>query len=183
MASHPNGPAPFFTGASSSSAPSAAASGTMIGQKKAASNALQLNLDDLFGDVVFTPDGDTVFLSEQNEEDILNSGEKEVSTMAAKPTGADGSFVPVQKAGGLYTTQLHDGSKPALTMGAIGADTPSVAPVPFKHAPQLGHHLQYAAPTKKKSSKKDKKGDKEGGKDDQQKTDRRYVFLFAFFFV
>jgi hypothetical protein len=165
MASHPNGPPPFFAPAHAS------ATTTTTGGAPAPSRGPQLNLDDIFGDVVFTPDGDTVFLSEQAEDEILNSGETEVSTMASKPTGADGSFVPVQKAGGLYTTQLHDGSKPSLTMGAATSDGTAVAAVPFKHAPQLGHHLQYAAPTKKKSK------DRSGKMSDQQKTDRRYVFL------
>ena len=71
-----------------------------------------LNLDDIFGDVMFTPDGDTVFLSE--EQDALPSGEKQLTTMASKQRGD--KYVQVQKGGGLYTTQLTDREKPALTM-------------------------------------------------------------------
>lgn len=137
----------------------------------AKSNAAQLNLDDIFGDVVFTPDGDTVFLSEQKEdeeEELLNSGEgSNFSTMARKPT-ADGQFVPVQQGGGLYTTNLYDNSKAALTMGRAEEAAQATAPVPFKHAPQAAHHLQYAAPKKKKSSSR---GDRKMS--EQQKSERR----------
>ena len=35
---------------------------------------MAMNLDDIFSDVMFTPDGDTVFLSEEKES-MLNSGE------------------------------------------------------------------------------------------------------------
>jgi hypothetical protein len=143
------------------------------GVPKPKSSGAQLNLDDLFGDVVFTPDGDTVFLSEQKDDDeeLLNSGEGATySTMASKPT-ADGSFAPVQQGGGLYTTNLYDNSKAALTMGRAEDGSQGTAPVPFKHAPQASHHLQYAAPKKKKSSssRSDRK------MSEQQKSERRYV--------
>jgi hypothetical protein len=135
------------------------------------SNAAQLNLDDIFGDVVFTPDGDTVFLSEQKDDDedgLLNSGEGATySTMASKAT-ADGQFVPVQQGGGLYTTNLYDNSKEALTMGSAEQGGQTTAPVPFKHAPQAAHHLQYAAPKKKKSSSRSDRKMSE-----QQKSERR----------
>jgi hypothetical protein len=164
MASHPNGPPPFFAPAHESNKSSASKATT-------GRSGPQLNLDDIFGDVVFTPDGDTVFLSEQNDDEILNSGEKEVTTMASKPA-EDGQFKAVSKAGGLYTTDLHDGSKPALTMGALSEGVQQIEAVPFKHAPQLGHHLQYAAPKKKSK-------DRSGKMNDQQKTDRRYVKMLG----
>lgn len=112
---------------------------------------------------MFTPNGDTVFLSEQQQqEDLLNSGEGEkVATMASKPT-ADGHFQPVQQGGGLYTTQLNDGSKPALQMGPAGS-VPATQHVPFQQAPQQQHQLQYAVPKKKEKMS------------DQQKSERRYV--------
>lgn len=150
---HPNGPPPLFT----------PASGELSAQTQAAiaSKANNLNLDDIFGDVVFTPDGDTVFLSEEKDE-VLNSGEQEISTMARKAT-EDGRFVEVQKAGGLYATQLHDGQKPATVMGA--AADQSTSAVPYRQAPQATHHLQYAAPKKKK--------DRSSKMSEQQKVDRR----------
>lgn len=113
---------------------------------------------------MFTPDGDTVFLSE--EQDTLPSGEKEVSTMARKMQG-DGRYAPVQRGGGLYTTQLHEREKPALTMGAAG-QAPSYQSVPFKKAPQERHHLQYALPKSKKGSRGSTRG-----MSDQQKSERR----------
>ena len=120
-----------------------------------------LNLDDIFGDVVFTPDGDTVFLS---EEGALNSGEAKVSTMASRQT-AGGTFQQVAAGGGLHTTQLVENGKKASAMGLAGAAAPTKS-VPFRHVPQASHHLQYAAPKKKKGDRK---------MSEQQKVERRYV--------
>jgi hypothetical protein len=122
-----------------------------------------LNLDDIFGDVMFTPDGDTVFMSEQ--QDVLPSGEAQVSTMARKMKGSQ--FVPVEQGGGLLTTQLHEREKPSLTMGRASSDTRPTPAVPFKKAPQERNHLQYAMPSKKKSSRGDR------NMSEQQKSERR----------
>jgi hypothetical protein len=123
-----------------------------------------LNLDDIFGDVMFTPDGDTVFLSE--EQDALASGEREVTTMASKAQGD--RYVAVQKGGGLYTTQLSEREKPALVMGAAGG-VQETASVPYRKAPQERHHLQYAMPKKKTATQRsvDRK------MSEQQKVERR----------
>ena len=121
-----------------------------------------LNLDDIFGDVMFTPDGDTVFMSE--EQDALGSGEAQVSTMARKLKGNE--FVPVEQGGGLMTTQLAEREKPSLTMGRNTSGTQPTPAVPFKKAPQERNHLQYAMP-KKKSSRGDRK------MSEQQKSERR----------
>jgi hypothetical protein len=167
MASHPNGPPPLF-------APGSGQMNTGMSMGRSTAAAV-LNLDDIFGDVMFTPDGDTVFLSEQSNDDLLNSGEgNQVATMASKPD-ASGNFRPTAAAGGLYTTQLHEGDKPALTMGAAAPDVPKMAPVPFKTAPQAGHHLQYAAPKKKRTAA-EKSADRKMS--EQQKVERRYVFVF-----
>ncbi|GKZ01263.1 hypothetical protein MPSEU_001077300 [Mayamaea pseudoterrestris] len=159
-------PPPLF---SASHGSDAAPKSSMMGSK---STTAQLNLDDIFGDVVFTPDGDTVFLSEQKDDDdedgLLNSGEGPTfATMASKPS-SDGQFVPVQQGGGLYTTNLYDNSKAALTMGRAEDAGQATELVPFKHAPQAAHHLQYAAPKKKKSSSR---GDRKMS--EQQKSERR----------
>ena len=122
-----------------------------------------LNLDDIFSDVMFTPDGDTVFLSE--EQDALASGEKRITTMASKVQGD--RFVPVSRGGGLYTTQLTEREKPALTMGAATPGVQTTASVPFRKAPQERHHLQYAMPKKKHSRGSDRK------MSEQQKVERR----------
>jgi hypothetical protein len=125
--------------------------------------AATLNLDDIFGDVMFTPDGDTVFMSE--EQDALASGEARVTTMATK-IRPDGRVQKVKKGGGLYTTQLHDTSKPSLVMGSAG-QAPETKAVPFQKAPQERHHLQYAMPKKKSSRTSDRK------MSEQQKSERR----------
>lgn len=159
MASHPNGPPPLFTSPnlSAPTAQAVAAKGTLP----------SLNLDDIFGDVLFTPDGDTVFASELTEE-VLNSGEGEKVATQASKLRDDGSFVPVPKGGGLYTTQLHEGDKPALTMGAASEKVNATAPVPFQKAPQASHQLEYAT-IKKKRAPSDRK------MSEQQKVERRYV--------
>ena len=104
---------------------------------------------------MFTPDGDTVFLSEQQDGDLLNSGEGEKVATQASRMQADGHFEAVEKGGGLYTTNLADSEKPALMMGASGA-APATAPVPFQKNPQAKHQLQYAVPKKEKMSDKQK---------------------------
>jgi hypothetical protein len=130
-----------------------------------------MNLDDIFGDVMFTPDGDTVFLSEQQEDELLNSGEgANVATMASR-AGADGKYAPVQNGGGLYTTQLVDPTKAALTMGVSADGIQATAAVPYKKSPQAQHHLQYAAPKKKKSSSGSGSSDRKMS--EQQKVERR----------
>lgn len=137
-------------------------------------NPSTLNLDDIFGDVMFTPDGDTVFLSEQQDAgNLQNSGEGENPHIyASKQQG--GQYIPVQAGGGLATTNLSDPSKPSLVMGqAPQPQVPTSQAVPWKKAPQERHHLQYAAPKRKRSSRSDRK------MSDQQKTDRRYVFTIT----
>lgn len=144
---------PMFTNLSASAAAAVAERGTPA----------TLNLDDIFGDVMFTPDGDTVFLSEEQE--ILPSGEKHVTNMASKVNA--GGLVPVQKGGGLYTTQLHDREKPAVPMGQVTSGMKETSSVPYRKAPQERHHLQYAMPKKKSSRSADRK------MSEQQKVERR----------
>jgi PAS domain S-box-containing protein len=117
----------------------------------------------IFLEIMFTPDGDTVFMSE--EADALASGEAQLTTMATKIQG--NQAIPVQKGGGLYTTQLYDSSKPSLVMGAATPGVKSTQTVPFKKAPQERHHLQYAVPKKKSSRSSDRK------MSEQQKSERR----------
>lgn len=139
-----------------------------------------LNLDDIFGDVMFTPEGETVFLSEQQDPsaNVLHSGEGNDVHISAAKQQAGGQYVPVPVGGGLDTTNLADPSKPALCMGtAPTVQVPTVQAVPFKKTPQANHHLQYAAPKRKRSSRSDRK------MSEQQKSDRRCVsFLTSFDF-
>jgi PAS domain S-box-containing protein len=103
-----------------------------------------LNLDDIFGDVFFTPDGDTVFMGEQQEEkSVLPSGEKNVANVASRPQGQ--AFVPVPQAGGIHTTNLDRPGERALAMGVSGQAAPTPA-IPFQHPPQQTHHMQFAMP-------------------------------------
>eukprot|EP00984_Skeletonema_dohrnii_P038334 scaffold41466_cov150-Skeletonema_dohrnii-CCMP3373.AAC.3 len=129
-----------------------------------------LNLDDIFGDCFFTPEGEAVFLSENpqmqqvqqaqqaqqqqqqqaqqqlNQQQlaqgsILASGESAPAQIASRPTQT--GFVNVPQAGGIVTTGLHKPKTAATVMGNnIGGAAPSQ--VPFAQAPQRPHHLQYA---------------------------------------
>jgi len=128
-----------------------------------------LNLDDIFGDVMFTPDGDTVFLNE--EQDALGSDEQHVTNSATKIQEGQQS-VPIPRGGGYYTTQLHDNTKHALTMGNIVPGvTKTTTAVPFKEAPQQRHHIQYALSSS--SSKKKSSRSNERKMSEQQKNERR----------
>lgn len=118
-----------------------------------------LNLDDIFGDVMFTPEGDTVFLSEQQDDDLLNSGEGDSYQIVASKRQGD-KFVPYNAGGGLGTTNLADPSKESLAMGsAANSAVPTSQAVPWKEPPQKKNQLQYAASKKKKKGKdgKDRK--------------------------
>jgi len=139
-----------------------------------------LNLEDIFGDVMFTPDGETVFLSEQQDtSNIMNSGEGDnPHIVAAKQQG--NQFVPVPQGGGLDTTNLMDPSKPALCMGNApnGVQVPTQQAVPFTKTPQERHHLQFAAPSSSSKRKRSSRSDRKMS--EQQKTDRRYVLLSSY---
>lgn len=144
-----------------------------------------LNLDDIFGDVMFTPDGDTVFLSDLQNEGadvtVLPSGEAQVATVASR-IGPDGLPVPVPLAGGIATTQLDQDGKPALTMGAAPASGGTANMVPFQQPPQQRHHLQYATPEMMNAMKKRKSGTSKSGDrkmSEQQKVERRYVTVIS----
>lgn len=107
-----------------------------------------LNLTDIFGDCFFTPDGDTVFLSDDSK--IISSLETNPTSTQAHKIGAGGAAMPVPNGGGIGTTGLDIPGNRATVMGtnnriqvdgAVG--NPMVAP------PQMNHHLSYAvtAPT------------------------------------
>ena len=160
----PNVPPPLFTSAAPTMSQGAQDAVAQRG------TPATLNLDDIFGDVVFTPDGDTVFLSEQKDDGgMLNSGEGDKVALAASKPNVDGKFQQVQNGGGLYTTALMDHGKVATTMGASDVAGKGVSAVPFKREPQKSHHLQYAAPKKKKESSRS--GDRKMS--EQQKVERR----------
>mmetsp|Transcript_25720 Transcript_25720/g.28419 ORF Transcript_25720/g.28419 Transcript_25720/m.28419 type:complete len:383 (+) Transcript_25720:98-1246(+) len=136
-----------------------------------------LNLDDIFGDVLFTPEGDTVFMNEIQGEsgEVIQSGEGDkVSEVASRIIG-EGQVVPIPKAGGVQTTQLNQPGKPALVMASSLAHGVVPTGVPYKHAPQQRHHLQYATPEMMNAVKKRKAGSKSSDRkmSAQQKVERR----------
>ena len=119
-----------------------------------------LNLDDIFGDCFFTPEGEAIFLSEnpqlqqqlvqqqqqqlqaeqQQKLSFLTSGEAgNVAQNASRPS-TTGGFALVPPGGGIVTTGLHEPKASATVMGT-GVPPPAA---PFVQAPQRPHHLQYA---------------------------------------
>ena len=133
-----------------------------------------LNLDDIFGDCFFTPEGDAVFLSEQQQQQQSNqqsntntndniaegmnlqlSGETNVTTVASRPviqnntntnsTNTNQQFAPVANAGGITTTGLSTNGARATTMGPATSDTMSNQKLnPMVAPPQQRHHIQFA---------------------------------------
>lgn len=138
-----------------------------------------LNLDDIFGDVFFTPDGDTVFMGEQEGGEVLPSGEREVANVASKPQGQ--MFVPVPQAGGIQTTNQLLPGQPSLSMGPA---TGPVSAVPYAQPPQQSHHMQFAMTSMAASQQQQQKKNRsmsassrsaERKMSEQQKVERRYV--------
>lgn len=117
-----------------------------------------LNLDDIFGDCFFTPEGEAIFLSEnpqlqqqlvqqqealqaeQQKLSFLTSGETNGVAQNASIITTGGGFALVPPGGGIVTTGLHEPKASSTVMGA-GVPPPAA---PFVQAPQRPHHLQYA---------------------------------------
>ena len=134
-----------------------------------------LNLDDIFGDCFFTPEGDAVFLGDQagggpqDGSGVVASAEAVPTRMASRPApaaagagasapapaaggsssgGTPANYVPVSYGGGIATTGLDNPSQAKSTVMG-NAPTPTAGapkPVPFVQPPQQRHHLQYATP-------------------------------------
>jgi len=130
-----------------------------------------LNLDDIFGDCFFTPEGEAVFLSEnpqlqqqvqQQQQStqqqhqlthqqqqlsqgiVLGSGEAAVSQNASRPAAVGvAGYAPIPQAGGIATTGLQRPDAAATVMGNISGATPST--VPMVQAPHRKHHLQFVS--------------------------------------
>ena len=135
-----------------------AASSSMVQQQRGTPGGL--NLDDIFGDCFFTPEGEAIFLSEnpqlqqqlvhqqqqlqaeQQKLSFLTSGEAgNVAQNASRPTATGGGgFTLVAPGGGIVTTGLHEPNATATVMGT-GVPPPAA---PLVQAPQRPHHLQYA---------------------------------------
>jgi len=179
MSHHPQ--APMFA----TNVPNLSASATQAVAQRG--TPATLNLDDIFGDVFFTPDGDTVFMGEQQEDQtVLPSGEKDnVAPVASRPQGQ--AYVPVPQAGGLPTTNLDKPGERALSMGPSGQAAPMPS-VPFQQPPQQSHHMQFAMPNAPMPPQPQKTRSRsmtstsstrssERKMSEQQKVERRYVVV------
>jgi hypothetical protein len=144
-------------------------------------NLVTLNLDEIFGDCFFTPDGDTVFLSETTDpDDILPSGESNPAPVASRPLPTQQeAFVPFSQGGGIATTGLQDPTAMATIMGRpsdmnhVANSTAHYIPA---QPPQQRHHLQFAMPaypTTKRKNVSMSAAARERRMSDQQKSERR----------
>ena len=159
--SHQNIKPPQFTTAAG--VPGLSANASVAVQSRGTPSTL--NLDDIFGDCFFTPEGEAIFLSEnpqlqqqvqqqqqlnQQQQDLLQqaqgtllaSGESAPSHNASRPAG--GGYAPVPQAGGIVTTGLHKPKAAATVMGNVSVSATAPPAAPFAQAPQRPHHLQYA---------------------------------------
>ena len=137
-----------------------AASSSMVQQQQRGTPG-GLNLDDIFGDCFFTPEGEAIFLSEnpqlqqqlvQQQQQLLQAEQQKLSFLtsgeagnvaqnASRPTTTGGGgFTLVAPGGGIVTTGLHEPNATATVMGT-GVPPPAA---PLVQAPQRPHHLQYA---------------------------------------
>jgi|AntRauTorckE5430_2_1112549.scaffolds.fasta_scaffold13743_1 hypothetical protein len=148
-----------------------------------------LNLDDIFGDCFFTPEGDQIFLSENHNDDddddddnIQTSGEAVISTHASRPIANDGgsqqqSYIPVAAGGGINTTGLNGLNGRATTMGLAqnnNGSGPNI--IPMQQPPQQRHHMQYAmVSTGRRKVPVPQSSSRDRKMSDQQKSERRYV--------
>ena len=145
-----------------------------------------LNLDEIFGDCFFTPDGNTIFLSETNDPDaLLTSGESHPAPVASRPLPSQQeTFVPFSQGGGIATTGLQNPNALSTVMGrpldthftAGNASAQYLA-----QPPQQRHHLQFATsayPLTKRKNMSLSAAARERRMSDQQKSERRYDSVF-----
>lgn len=165
-------------------------SGELSAQTQAAvearGNPTIYNLDEIFGDVMFTPDGDTVFQKEDPNQLMISSAEvTNIATNASTPGTVAGEWNQVRMGGGVQTTQLTEAGKPALTMGPATTETKPVQPVSYDPSkPQKPHHLAFALSSKpKKKPSGSRSSDRSGKMSDEQKKERRYVTWHSLFII
>lgn len=107
-------------------------------------NSVPAYLNDLFGDCFFTPDGDTVFLSEENDKNnIVASSETTPATIASRVL-EDGTSVPANFAGGIAATNLDKPGMQATVMGPAATTPQPTVPAPFIQPPQKENHIGFA---------------------------------------
>jgi len=143
---------------------------------------ITLNLDEIFGDCFFTPDGETVFLSETADPHaILSSGESQPAPFASRPVPSQQeAYVPFSQGGGIATTGLQNPNARATVMGQSsdmnGIAPNTAAPYLTQQPPQQRHHLQFATPAYPLSKRKNMSLSataRERRMSDQQKSERR----------
>jgi hypothetical protein len=139
---------------------------------------VNFNLDEIFGDCFFTPDGETVFLNADDRVSFVPSNESNPTAVASRIDPSTNSFIPIPYAGGITTTHLDQPGAKASVMGpAVDQQDHSkrLAKTPVVPAPS--HHIGFVTTSNLLDSKK-KRRQRPGERkmSDQQKVERRYVF-------
>jgi hypothetical protein len=154
------------------------------------------NLDEIFGDCFFTPEGETVFLSDQQRQgqgqsqQVGSSGSapssfvpstegQQPAQVASRLDPATGQYVPVQMAGGIATTHLDQPGVKATVMGPAAGGQPQQQRTNVTAAPR--HHMGYITPSAGGFLDVNKKRRTRPGErkmSDQQKVERRYIHNF-----
>lgn len=145
---------------------------------QAGKGAVSFNLDEIFGDCFFTPDGETVFLSaEEQYQQLVPSNECQPTPIASRLDPSTGAYVPVHIAGGIATTHLDQPGAQASVMGPAEQQQVVLQPkTPIAAAPS--HHMGFVTTAGRfldSTGKKRRHRPGERKMSDQQKVERRYV--------
>jgi len=176
-------PQPMFVPASATASSSSVFQNNFPGLSVATAQALQagkanvnFNLDEIFGDCFFTPDGETVFLNADDQVSFVPSNESNPTAVASRIDPNTNSFIPIPFAGGITTTHLDQPGAKASVMGpAVDKQDQSkmLAKTPVVPAPS--HHMGFVATTSNLFDSKKKRRQRPGERkmSDQQKVERR----------
>lgn len=146
----------------------------------------QINLDDIFGDCFFTPEGETVFLNDtsESERNTVPSVEQQPTSIASKLDPSKGNFVPVPvnapPLGNTTTGSTLKGIGFTPSGGSVSQQPPRIP------AAQPMHHMNFVSRVDDKkrtisSGVITSLGGSSGRMNErkmseQQKVERRYVF-------
>lgn len=178
---------PMFVPASATTSSTSVLQSNYPGLSAATAQALQagkanvnFNLDEIFGDCFFTPDGETVFLNADDQVNFVPSSESNPASVASRLDPSTNAFIPIPFAGGIATTHLDQPGAKALVMGPV-KDQQQHSKMITKTAvaPAPSHHMGFATTASLLDTKK-KRRQRPGERkmSDQQKVERRYAVLY-----
>jgi hypothetical protein len=176
-----NPPQPMFVPASAAASTTSVLQNNFPGLSAATAQALQagkanvnFNLDEIFGDCFFTPDGETVFLNADDQVSFVPSNESNPAAVASRLDPNTNAFIPIPFAGGITTTHLDQPGAKASVMGPAVDQSKMLTKTSVAPAPS--HHMGFVTTSTLLDSKK-KRRQRPGERkmSDQQKVERRYA--------